>query len=114
MIQPPLVSPRPKSVLTAAWEQVEEDAKPDYPYSYIEKHWDDMYLGSRCPLPININPGYSLSDDPSDMAAAEPQAYRAAKFILSTFRWQKDLMDGDYDHLIVAGGVPQCMSQLGR
>ena len=65
-----------------------------------------MYLELRCPLPININPGYSLRDDSED----RNQASRVAKFIISTFLWQKKLMDGNLE----PEKVPQCMSQLGR
>eukprot|EP00976_Prorocentrum_cordatum_P068029 1178967-Prorocentrum_minimum.AAC.1 len=33
---------------------VELDKQPGYPYTYIQKHWDDMYNGLRCPAPVNI------------------------------------------------------------
>ena len=50
---------------------VTEDGIAGYPYSYIERHWDDMYLGLRCPVPVNINPYYLLnpiSDKPISQA----------------------------------------------
>ena len=34
-----------------------------YPYHYVEKYWDDMYLELRCPLPVNVAPGYGLRPD---------------------------------------------------
>ena len=35
-------------------------AKGSYPFSYIERIWDDAYLCARCPNPVNINPHYLL------------------------------------------------------
>eukprot|EP00758_Cryptobia_borreli_P002229 Tbor_TRINITY_DN2877_c0_g1::TRINITY_DN2877_c0_g1_i1::g.23172::m.23172/K08766/CPT2; carnitine O-palmitoyltransferase 2 len=40
---------------------VDTDASRDgYPFSYIEKHWDDMYLKDRSPLVINTNPAFGF------------------------------------------------------
>jgi len=38
----------------------ERISKQRYPFSYVERHWDDMYLGGRFALPVNSNPFYLL------------------------------------------------------
>ena len=66
----------------------EDHAAADaYPFSYIEKDWDDMYLELRCPNIVHVNPGYILKDGPAGTPVGETQASRAAAFVASSLRW---------------------------
>lgn len=48
----------------------EKDAiRKAYPYSYIERLWDDMYLCGRWSLPINSNPFLALQPPPKGASA---------------------------------------------
>jgi hypothetical protein len=91
-------------------DQLEEDNHEGYPYSYVEKHWDDMYLELRSPISVHVNVGYSLRND-KDTNKPNAQSVRVSKFLISTFKWQRKLMLG-----LCEGekGGPFCMSQLGR
>jgi hypothetical protein len=94
--------------------QISEDQHQGYPYTFVEKHWDDMYLELRCPLPININPGFSFRDDPALQNAPNAQSLRVARFVAAMFRWQRRLMDCSLDPTHVSSQTPQCMYQQGR
>jgi len=89
---------------------IENDKHEGYPYSYVEKHWDDMYLELRSPITVHVNVGYSLADD-VDSHKPNAQALRVAKFLISTFKFQRKLMSGMCES---EPGGPFCMSQLGR
>ena len=62
-----------------------------YPFSYVEKHWDDMYLELRSPITIHVNVGYSLRDD-KDSGKPNAQSLRVAKFLISTVGCLSSLM----------------------
>ncbi|KAF0697627.1 Aste57867_11717 [Aphanomyces stellatus] len=57
-----------------------------YPFSYIEKWWDAMYLGGRYPNPINVNPGYGLIDEAKGSVLADPLV-RTSTFVVSLLKW---------------------------
>lgn len=62
---------------------VEKDAaRKGYPYSYIEKLWDDMYLGGRWSLPVNSNPYLALKPPPEHVTVppgSDPQIEGATR-----------------------------------
>lgn len=51
-----------------------------YPYSYIEKLWDDGYLASRLPTPINTSAGFLLRPLRKD---SESQVEVASRFLFA-------------------------------
>jgi len=68
---------------------------PGYPFSYIEKYWDDMYLGGRFEIMVGSNPFYAFHDESS------PALERAAALSSALLRfWAKILrgkLDPDYE-----------------
>lgn len=74
---------------------VSEDAHEGYPFSFIEKHWDVMYNGLRCPAPVNISPFFAINDekDAKDMV----QCARAAKFVHGFTRWTRKVLAGELE-----------------
>jgi hypothetical protein len=64
-----------------------------YPHSFIEKHWDAMYYGLRCPAPVNISPFFALEDDKD--AAKMTQTARAAAFVSGFTKWTRMVLAGD-------------------
>ena len=84
------------------------DSHQGYPYSYVEKYWDDMYLELRCPLPVHVAPGYGLR---SDTLKRGEEMLRLAHFISATFRWQHKSLAGEMEPDLKALG---CMSFLNR
>jgi len=82
--------------------------------SWIEGFWDTMYLELRMPIPINVNPYFTLIDpvqpynDP-----AKAQTERASALVLSAFRYQQLIrrkqLEPDMD-----GKKPLCMYQYSR
>lgn len=90
------------------------DSHEGYPYSYVQKYWDDMYLELRTPSTLHVNVGYSLRDD-NDKQGSRPQSRRLAKFILSSFLWQQKLIKGLAEpELSGKDRTPNCMAPLGR
>mmetsp|Transcript_1714 Transcript_1714/g.2580 ORF Transcript_1714/g.2580 Transcript_1714/m.2580 type:complete len:636 (+) Transcript_1714:136-2043(+) len=83
-----------------------------YPYSYIEKFWDEMYRGGRWPLMIHTNPFYILNDE-SDPVEQE-QTRRAAKFVNSSVRWWQKVTSGNLEADAQKDGSPLCMYQFGN
>ena len=80
-----------------------------YPYSYIEKYWDDMYLELRCPLSVHVAPGYGLRPDAD--CGTDRALRRLAKFTAATFRWQHKSLSGEMEPDVRTLG---CMSFLAR
>ncbi|GMI44522.1 hypothetical protein TrCOL_g1510 [Triparma columacea] len=65
--------------------------KGSYPHSYIESHWDDMYLGGRWSLPINSNPFYLLRGSKTCDA---PSSYsNTGSIVSSMLRWGRKVRD---------------------
>lgn len=60
-----------------------------YPYSYIQRAWDRMYLGGRYPSPVNINPAYGL-----DITDGRDRCDRAAAFLLAMGKVATSLRKG--------------------
>jgi hypothetical protein len=85
---------------------VAADSHAGYPHSYIEKYWDDMYLGLRCPLSVHVAPGYGLRPDAD--CKTDRALLRLAKFITATFRWQQKSLAGQMEPDASLG----CMSFL--
>ncbi|GMI44364.1 hypothetical protein TrCOL_g1294 [Triparma columacea] len=78
--------------------------KGGYPHSYIESHWDDMYLGGRWSLPINSNPFYLLCGSKTCDA---PDSYsNTGSIVSSMLRWGRKVRDYGLE---VDGG---CMSSF--
>jgi hypothetical protein len=63
--------------------------------SYISKPWFDMYLETRTPLMLNINPQITFIPDPNPTKMS--QAIRAATLIWSTARFYRTLVDGQLE-----------------
>uniref|UniRef100_A0A0C3TEV1 Choline/carnitine acyltransferase domain-containing protein n=1 Tax=Guillardia theta (strain CCMP2712) TaxID=905079 RepID=A0A0C3TEV1_GUITC len=80
-----------------------------YPYSYVERYWDDMYLNLRCPIPVHVNPAYNLKHD-EDCGKPKSQASRLSKFISLSFRWQEKVLRGHLE----PEKSPSCMSFFSR
>jgi len=87
---------------------VAADAHAGYPYSYVERYWDDMYLGLRCPLSVHVAPGYGLRPDAD--CVKDRAMLRLAKFISATFLWQQKALAG----LMAPDQAFGCMSFIGR
>ena len=74
------------TVVRCWWKQIAEDTHDEgYPFSYVKKYWDDMYLELRSPISVHVNVGYSLCDDET-LQVPDKQAHRVAQFLLSTVR----------------------------
>ena len=77
-------------------------SKNEYPFSYIEGHWDDMYLGGRWSLPVNSNPFYLLRG----VQDGENDAETTGRVLSAMMRFQKKMLEGkmeaDHPH-------PNCM-----
>lgn len=82
-----------------------EDSHEGYPYSYIQKHWDDMYLGLRCPEPVNVSPFFKIADA-GDLAKG--QTRRAAEFVCGFTRWTRKVLNGTLEPDLDGKGNPQC------
>ena len=82
----------------------------NYPYSYIEEYWDDMYLGGRFEIMVGSNPYYYFPDE-KDPAKAAPTA-RAAALASACLRfWLKvksGALEADMDK-----DKPNCMFGFG-
>jgi hypothetical protein len=72
-------------------------ASGGYPFSYIEKQWDDMYFGGRWETPINSNPFYLLNSAPDSHAHLNAQIPRAAAFITSSLNWWRKIRTGNLE-----------------
>jgi hypothetical protein len=83
-----------------------------YPFSYIEKHWDDMYLNYRGPSPINIAPAFTLKPlgerirelvDPADISQQpsdhkpDVQCYTAAHVVHGMLRFAQKMVEQGID-----------------
>ena len=89
---------------------IAEDQHEGYPFSYIQKHWDDMYLGLRCPEPVFMNPTFKLADDAD---ASKTHLRRAAEFTTSFVKWSRKLLDGTFEpDLVGKGPATQCSSSF--
>eukprot|EP01137_Pigoraptor_chileana_P012842 Opistho-2@65649 len=80
-----------------------------YPFSYIEKFWDDMYLNGRWALPINSNPFFLLRPDTKRTNIAD----RAASLIEATTRFHMKIHAGLLE-TDKAGDTPLDMSQYRK
>ena len=77
--------------------------------SYVQRFWDDMYLGGRYPCPVNSNPAVLFATDPFHRT----QVSRAASLAYGVARWysamQRKGVEADF------GGrnrdVPLCMKE---
>jgi len=65
--------------------------------SYITEPWFDMYLKSRVPLPINMNPQLTFLDDTAPDGAKAGQAVRAASLVSSSVRFYRTMRDGQLE-----------------
>jgi hypothetical protein len=90
---------------TTDTQALKEDAHEGYPYSYIQKHWDDMYLTIRCSHPVNVSPYFKLVDDPS-----KGQFRRAAEFALAYVRWTRKILAGALEPCPGGKGAYLCHS----
>ena len=87
---------------------VAADSHQGYPFHYVEKYWDDMYLELRCPLPVHVAPGYGFRPDAD--CGTDRALLRLAKFISATFRWQQKSLSGQME----PESPPSCMSFHNR
>eukprot|EP01064_Diplonema_japonicum_P011476 TRINITY_DN18875_c0_g1_i1.p1 TRINITY_DN18875_c0_g1~~TRINITY_DN18875_c0_g1_i1.p1 ORF type:complete len:625 (+),score=105.38 TRINITY_DN18875_c0_g1_i1:84-1877(+) len=62
-----------------------------YPAFHFQPYWDDMYLGMRCPCPVNSNPYYIFKKHDDDKS----QASVTARVIWSATSWWADLKKGN-------------------
>uniref|UniRef100_M4BXV7 Choline/carnitine acyltransferase domain-containing protein n=1 Tax=Hyaloperonospora arabidopsidis (strain Emoy2) TaxID=559515 RepID=M4BXV7_HYAAE len=78
-----------------------------YPFSYIEKDWDEMYLGGRYPSPINVNPSYGLVDETDgNLNGILP---RSAAFVRSMLKWWTKVKESELEQ-----DKNQCMAGFAR
>lgn len=86
-----------------------EDLDKECPTSWLEGFWDSMYLETRDPSPINVNPFFVFEDDPSNST----QTGRAASLIFSALKFYQKIksnkLERDFDRK-----TPLCMCQYGR
>eukprot|EP00924_Labyrinthula_sp_SR-Ha-C_P016967 maker-scaffold_6-snap-gene-20.57-mRNA-1 protein AED:0.03 eAED:0.03 QI:59/0.8/0.83/1/1/1/6/35/637 len=84
-----------------------------YPYSYIEKYWDEMYLGGRWSIPINSNPFYIINKDPVD--ANNNLISRSARILNSTAKFWLKVRSGQLEADVDFGTKePLCMYQFSN
>lgn len=79
-----------------------------YPHSYIEQIWDDMYLTARCPNPNNNNPSYILNLP--KLPCKEDRFGSLAKFTMALITWHNKVILGKLD----ASGGDVCFSPFGK
>lgn len=72
-----------------------KDAHDGYPYSFIERAWDEMYYGLRCTAPVNISPFFAITDEKD--ASKMVQTTRAATFISGFTRWSRKMLAGNME-----------------
>lgn len=78
-----------------------------YPFSYIEKDWDDMYLAARYQSPINVNPSYGLLDETEgNLKGMIP---RSAAFVRSMMKWWTKVKMSELEQ-----DKNQCMAGFAR
>lgn len=82
-------------------------AKGGYPYSYIERLWDDMYFGDRSIHPVYFSPFFKIIDA-DDM---NPHR-RAAAFTHGFMRWAIKVREGKFEEDL-AGKAGLCTSSVG-
>eukprot|EP00239_Pterosperma_sp_CCMP1384_P010159 CAMPEP_0197863696 /NCGR_PEP_ID=MMETSP1438-20131217/41359_1 /TAXON_ID=1461541 /ORGANISM="Pterosperma sp., Strain CCMP1384" /LENGTH=655 /DNA_ID=CAMNT_0043481695 /DNA_START=110 /DNA_END=2077 /DNA_ORIENTATION=- len=82
-----------------------------YPYSYIQPHWDAMYLGLRCPGPIHMSPFFKLTDDPNPEKM--DQTGRAAAFIHGFAKWTRKILASELEPDLDPKGNPLCSTAFG-
>lgn len=91
-----------------------------YPFSYIEKHWDDMYLQYRGPSPVNIAPAFTLHPlgdrvrslvEPKELAGPGVQCWTAAFIVHGMLRFAQKMLDDGID---VVSDPPTDVSQMTR
>ena len=85
-----------------------------YPYSFVEKYWDQLYLGDRSPLPLNSNPFYILQSE-----KGATQINRAAKFVNVTAKFWRKVVSGKLEADVEVNrsknkANPLCMYQFSN
>eukprot|EP01059_Diplonema_ambulator_P029658 TRINITY_DN4929_c1_g1_i1.p1 TRINITY_DN4929_c1_g1~~TRINITY_DN4929_c1_g1_i1.p1 ORF type:complete len:585 (+),score=113.53 TRINITY_DN4929_c1_g1_i1:80-1834(+) len=83
-------------------KQIEESGRTE-PAFHFQEYWDEMYLGMRCPCPVNSNPYYVFNavNDSS-------QASTAARLIYAATSWWSDLTGNTLEPEYSKAG-PLCM-----
>jgi len=73
-------------------------SKGKYPHSYVEGHWDEMYLGGRWSLPVNSNPFYLLRGVEDEGDSMD----KTGAMLSGMMRWHKkivgDKLEADHPH----------------
>eukprot|EP00759_Apiculatamorpha_spiralis_P036793 PhF_6_TR37056/c0_g1_i2/m.54263/K08766/CPT2; carnitine O-palmitoyltransferase 2 len=81
-----------------------------YPYSYIERIWDEGYLAFRGPSPINISPGFGFKAiDRIDAS----QSGVAAQYVNACLRWYTKWIRGELDFAQPMNDISQYSTQFG-
>jgi hypothetical protein len=76
-----------------------------YPFSFIERDWDEMYRGGRWAIPINNNPGYIFTNGPPE--TQKSQAQRVATVVHSSLKFFfSKFMAGKFDFDVARDGTP--------
>lgn len=81
----------------------EQDKRAGYPYSFVQKVWDDLYLHNRAPHPISSSPVFQLAKEKVCGAT------QAAQFVRAVVHWTHALRQGK---LSVKNGL--CVSAMGK
>lgn len=75
-----------------------DSARGEYPFSYIERIWDEGYLGFRSPSVVNVSPAFSLQP----LSGVKSQVDAAARIIFLLTQWTSRISS---EGLKVSGGT---------
>ena len=81
--------------------------------SYVSRQWDDMYLGLRCSVALNSNPGAVTRTKGLFDAASTSQVARAARMIVANVIFSQRVDSGDLAPDVMRG-VPLDMRQYPK
>lgn len=85
---------------------VTQDDHEGYPFSFIQKTWDDAYLSSRQAHPINVSPFFALN--PKKVSGTG----QTAAFVKAIVDWTIQLRAGVRHESLVGQGL--CASAMGK
>jgi carnitine O-acetyltransferase len=88
----------------------EREARQEQP-SWLEEWWDDAYLVTRDPIPINVN--YFFGFQPHPEHARSTQVGRAASLLHAALDFYVQVRDGTLTN-DMERATPLCMSQMRR
>jgi carnitine O-acetyltransferase len=80
--------------------------------SWLEPFWEDMYLSTRSPVTIHVNPYFIFEDD--EQTPKPTPLTRAARLIRAAVSFKEAVDGGSYPAEEDVKGTPLCMQQFER